>query len=180
MRSECLFSSFDLPLKKWVFVVFVFTDSDIIEASLFINGALDSEISVARVRDSERLPSSRKIYIGKDPWNYGLFGSISEPCFYMKALDLGTIHDMYLLGLSNFKDSKSFKTATMFYSINLEKPLNDLTLNARLPKVLGNLTRKDRKKNLANCLSVEQRLDGFFDRNQNSYLKAVQLVQNAD
>ena len=180
MRSECLFSSLELPLKKWVFVVFVLRETDIIEASLYINGTLDSEVSVARVRDSERLSGSSKIYIGKDPWNHGLFGSISEPCFYMKALDLETISNMYSFGQNNFKDSQSFKTTTMFYSMTQERPQSALPPTARVPKVLENSPRKSRKENFLSNLTVEQRLDGFFDRNQNCYLKATQLVQYAD
>lgn len=178
-RSECLFSSFELPLRQWVFVVFVLKESEIIEGSLYINGVLDSEVSLSKTRDSDRLSNTNKVYIGKDPWSHGLIGSISEPCFYLHPLDSETIGRLYSFGCKNWKEQKSFQTTQVFYSVKNERPASALPPTARLPKVLeSSLKRKSESKTVG--MSLEQRLDYYFDQNPNAYLKVTQLLSYAD
>ena len=63
-------------------LTFTMQVSEITEASLFINGKLDSQISIRKTP----LSNSGPVYIGKDPWSHGFKGTIAEPLYFFHAL----------------------------------------------------------------------------------------------
>ena len=114
-RSEILVSSIDIPVKKWVHIVFTYKELEVIEGCLFINGNLDSEISVSKSKDKEKSNIPQKIYIGKDPWNHGLIGSIAEPVYYFTSIESDLISKLYSSGIENWQNQQNFGTTKFFY-----------------------------------------------------------------
>ena len=185
-HSEILFSSSDIPVKKWVHLVFTLRAFEIVEASLHINGSLDSEISVTRPRDSEISNVPQKIYIGKDPWSHGLIGSVAEPVFYLTPIDTEVVTRLYQCGRQSWSESKAFVSTKSLF-VMPERPSSALPDNVALPKALqssppGRSTRgKQTKKELqVTGLSKLQRLDGFFEKNPSTYTKVAQMGNYTD
>ena len=177
-RNEYFFSSTDIPLKKWVHLVFTLKDFEILEACLYINGNLDSEISVTRSRDNEIAKTNHKIYIGKDPWNHGFIGSIAEPVYYFSAITNDMVLKMYQTGRKNWDDRKVFDTTSLFYNEYL-RPSSAIPENVKLPKVLEASPRKKKEIPLNN-LNITQRLDAYFEQNPSTYTKIAQLINYND
>lgn len=61
--SERIFANAEIEVKKWTHVVFTVSQNEYIEAKLYVNGKLDSSISIK----NEILHCNSKCYIGKDP-----------------------------------------------------------------------------------------------------------------
>lgn len=180
-RSEILFSSSDLPVKKWVNIVFAAKNSEFFEASLYINGNLDSEISVNFEKTIEDSPGIQRIYIGKDPWNHGFIGSIAEPVYYFEAIDSDLITKLHQLGRKNWESQHAFKTTQHFFAQS-ERPQSALPDSVKPPKVLQNPSKSIMKKSdfQNQGLNTQQRLDNYFERNPSTYSKTVQLASCVD
>ncbi|OMJ77941.1 hypothetical protein SteCoe_22380 [Stentor coeruleus] len=174
-RSEMLFSSIDIPIKKWVHIVFTLKSSDIIEASLYINGTKDSEISISQSRDLDQNSPSTKIYIGKDPWNHGLYGSVAEPVYYFTNLDLSLISNVFYSGLNNWQTNKKFATTKIIYE---SQDRASSTLPPRLLSARTPTSQKKQGMRSVTPLTLEQKLDNFFDNNPSTYSKVAEMVNS--
>lgn len=177
-RTEYLFSSLEVPLKKWTHIAFTLKDYEILEASLFINGAKDSEISVSRTNTGDKLNPAQKIYIGKDPWNHGFMGSISEPVYFFSCIDADLVSKIYQSGISNWNTEKNFATTRLFYTKN-ERPVSALPENVKPPKLLQSSPRK-KKEITINSLNITEKLDNFFEKNPSTYTKVAQISNYFD
>jgi len=174
--SERLFASAELQLKKWVHVVFTLHQTEYTEATLYINGVLDSEIAVR----NESLFNEGKCYIGKDPWNHGFIGSIAEPIFFFSALPGDEISRMYQHGMQNWNESNAFKTSQIFYMKKTEGMTQTLIKDAEAPKMLETTrTVKKQDKGVAQ-LTVFERLDQYFQANPKMYMKVGKLLPYFD
>lgn len=176
-RSESIFSSIDLPQKKWVHIAFTLKEDNIIEACLYINGTRDSEISVSKSRDSEKPTASEKIYIGKDPWNHGFVGSISEPVYYFTSIDPQLISKIFTTGRANWDSQRKFATTKIIYETQ-GRPSSAMPSRVMSAKTLDKNPKRKRGIETVPKLTLEQIFDSYFENNPSTYSKVVEMINS--
>ncbi|CAG9334489.1 unnamed protein product [Blepharisma stoltei] len=109
--NERLFATVEIPLKAWTHIAFTIFHKQYTEASLYINGRLDTSISL----NIDIAHNTGNCYVGKDPWNHGFIGEIGEPLLFFTTLSPDDIWRMYQQSIENWNQSQCFRSSQFFY-----------------------------------------------------------------
>ena len=169
-----LFASKPSPVNEWTLVSMVCDASaDIIEASLYLNGKLSSQIAVRGSLLHGRMP----MYVGKDPWTNGLQGAIAEAVFYYSAVATSHWQEIYDLCLQKYSQTGRFDTLDAVKESALREEAVQEQL--QLPLVAGlRLSLSESKMSPQTARNKWARLEKYFNENKLIAEQVEALAQN--
>ena len=169
-----LFASKPTPLNEWTLVSLVCDSSaDIIEASLYLNGKLSSQIAVRGSLPQGKAP----MYVGKDPWSNGLRGAIAEAVFFYSPVSAGHWQQIHTLCTQKYALSGRFETLEAVKESALRDEIEQEQL--QLPLVAGlHLSLSEAKMSQTTSRNKWAKLEAYLGENKLIAEHVEALAQN--
>lgn len=169
-----LFASKPTPVNEWTLISLVCDASaDIIEASLYLNGKLSSQIAVRGSLPHGKSP----MYVGKDPWTNGLRGAIAEAIVFYSPVSAAHWQQIHSLCIQNYSISGRFDTLESVKESALRDEIEQEKL--QLPLVAGlHPSLSDAKMGQTTARNKWARLEAYLDQNKLIAEHVEALAQN--